>query len=481
MATEDIKKIISNSVKTKKEQIKFIQDEIIIADDQKAFYDKAIKKIEKKVFNEIEEVNRSFADIEKAYDAAIENGCKSDLFWRLTEFTPRDANSAEGRRDTYTFKCTKLTPFNYDTSVGIGTTMRDRIVYLDPNGELNYFSFDSYPGFDQRDNYGLKYYEEPFNVDIGNTLVGSFIGTCSLGSTKITVMNQTEDNLDFEPGQIISQCTKNNVLSIATKIEEVGIGTTTVNLTPVGIGSTQATVTVLKCNVPMAADATAPESDGSLVGFRVIDDPDDFKEGRKKYKIPFNRDPFNKQTISIASTGGIGVGKSVYLVQNGVFKREDSWDTGDAFKVNRDGDQYIFEPEVGPGRTFFKVGFDHKPININGSDADEGDERIYYGNVLANGTFYEELNSCPSSIVNDITDAIGISSDRETNLIDNNGIHQTLLTGSNALRSERNLISLKIFGMRKILGNENEDIDTLSNLDDILKDPNILKVVDEDD
>ena len=48
MATEDIKKIISNSVKTKKEQIEFIQDEIIITDDQKTFYDKAIKKIEKK-------------------------------------------------------------------------------------------------------------------------------------------------------------------------------------------------------------------------------------------------------------------------------------------------------------------------------------------------------------------------------------------------------------------------------------------------
>ena len=59
-------------------------------------------------------------------------------------------------------------------------------------------------------------------------------------------------------------------------------------------------------------------------------------------------------------------GKSVFLVQNGDTKKQDEWNTGDAFLVNTDGEQYIFEPEVGPGRIYFTLGFDDKPILFNG-------------------------------------------------------------------------------------------------------------------
>ena len=50
---------------------------------------------------------------------------------------------------------------------------------------------------------------------------------------------------------------------------------------------------------------------------------------------------------------------------------------------------------------------------------------------------------------------------------------------SNALREQRNQISLKIFGMRKILGSENGDIDTQKALGSILEDPTILDVIDD--
>ena len=49
MASDDIKNLIKNSVDVKKEQIGFIQDEIVIADDDKSFYDDAIEKIERHV------------------------------------------------------------------------------------------------------------------------------------------------------------------------------------------------------------------------------------------------------------------------------------------------------------------------------------------------------------------------------------------------------------------------------------------------
>ena len=475
MASEDIKKLIKKSVDVKVQQIGFVQDEIVIADDDKSFYDEAIEKIERHVFEQIEDVNRSFVEVQSAYNARIYDGCKTYLFLMYVGIVD---GMGEDPNEHY-FKCKKISANSYSSEVGIGTTTNLSVVNSD--GSISVYTLDSKIGLDRRDFYGLKYYEEPFNEDIGNSLIGSFIGTCSIGSTEITIMNLTENNTKYEPGQIISRCTKDGVLLIdPVKITEVGIGTLPVNLEPVGIASTQATVNILKTNVAMANSVTAPEPDNSLVSFRVIADPDDFLEGTKKYQIPFETDPFNDQVISIATTSNIGAGKSVYLVQNGVTTKQDEWNTGDAFKRNSDFEQYIFEPEVGPGRIYFTLGFGDKPILVGGGDAVEGSTRTTSNlSPIVLSNFYDSLNSCSSSIEQDITDALGISSTKETALANNDSVNQKLLVASNALRSQRNNISLKIFGMRKILGNENGDIDTFDGLNSILEDPTIFDVIDD--
>ena len=481
MASEDIKNLIKKSVDTKIEQIGFIQDEIVIADDDKSFYDEAIEKIERHVFEQIEDVNRAFFDVETAYLNRIDSPCRTDLFWRYVGMTPGDG---EKRDDVFHFRCTRLQATPYSDNVGVGDTEGTPIIdKLNPDGTSSTDTLtNSQLGFDRRDLYGLKYYEEPFNEDIGNSLIGSFIGTCSVGSTEITIMNFTDNNTKYEPGQIISRCTKSGVLLInPVKITEVGIGTLTVNLEPVGIASTEATVNIIKTNVAVGNSATAPEPDNSLVSFRVIADPEEFLKGRKKFKIPFNKDPFNDQIISIATTSTIGTGKSVYLVQNGVTKKQAEWNTGDIYKINDNGNFYITEPEVGPGRVYYKIGFGEKPIRLNGSDAVEGEQRndqSRYPNSSIS-PFYQTLPSCSSEISDAITDTLGISSTKETALIDNDSVNQTLLLASNALREQRNQISLKIFGMRKILGSENEDIDTQDALGSILEDPTILDVIDD--
>ena len=477
MASEDIKKLIKKSVDVKKQQIGFVQDEIVIADDDKSFYDEAIEKIERHVFEQIEDVNRSFADVQTAYQDRIDSPCRTDLFWRYVGFSSQP-------QDQYFFTCTKLkvTPYN---NVGFGSTTGGipTVIKLNSDGSTTTVNLENEFAFDRRDFYGLKYYEEPFNEDIDNSLIGSFIGTCSIGSTEITIMNLTDNNTKYEPGQIISRCTKAGVLIFdPVKITEVGIGTLPVNLEPVGIDSTQATVNIIKTNVAMGNSATAPEPDNSLVSFRVIADPEEFLKGRKKFQISFEKDPFNDQLISIATTSNIGAGKSVYLVQNGVTKKQDEWDTGDAFKRNSDFEQYIFEPEVGPGRIYFTLGFDEKPIRLDGSDAEEGDTRTKSGDFPAEtdiNPFYDSLNSCSSAIDDAITNTLGISSTKETSLISNDSVNQTLLVASNALREQRNQISLRIFGMRKLLGSENGDIDTQDTLGSILEDPTIFDVIDD--
>ena len=480
MASEDIKKLIKKSVDTKIQQIGFVQDEIVIADDDKSFYDDAIEKIERHVFEQTEDVNRSFADIQTAYQDRIDSPCRTDLFWRYVGFS--SGGEGQQAQDQYFFTCTKLkvTPYN---NVGFGSTTGGipTVIKLNSDGSTTTVNLENEFAFDRRDFYGLKYYEEPFNEDIGNSLIGSFIGTCSIGSTEITIMNLTDNNTKYEPGQIISRCTKAGVLIFdPVKITEVGIGTLPVNLEPVGIDSTQATVNIIKTNVAMGNSATAPEPDNSLVSFRVIADPDDFLEGTKKYQIPFEKDPFNDQVLSIATTSNIGAGKSVYLVQNGVTKKQAEWNTGDIYKINDDGDFYVTEPEVGPGRIYFRVGFDQKPIRFNGDDAEEGDLRTSSGGFPTPlDNFYEPCDSCSSAINDAITDALGIATAKETALTDNESVNQTLLQASNALREQRNQISLKIFGMRKILGSENDDIDTQDALGSILEDPTILDVIDD--
>ena len=480
MASEDIKKLIKKSVDIKVQQIGFVQDEIVIADDDKSFYDEAIEKIERHVFEEIEDVNRSFADVQTAYQDRIDSPCRTDLFWR---YVGSVTVGSERPTTTNYFLCTKLKVTPYSNNVGVGTTTATLTMSkLNSDGTTTTVNLENELAFDRRDFYGLKYYEEPFNEDIGNSLIGSFIGTCSVGSTEITIMNLTENNTKYEPGQIISRCTKPDVLLIdPVKITEVGIGTLTVNLNPVGIDSTQATVNILKTNVAMGNSATAPEPDNSLVSFRVIADPDDFLEGTKKYQIPFETDPFNDQVISIATTSNIGAGKSVYLVQNGVTTKQDEWNTGDIYKINDNGDFYVTEPEVGPGRIYFKLGFDEKPILLNGDDAEEGDVRTNIGGMPGPfpSPFYESLNSCSSAINDAITNTLGISSTKETALISNDSVNQILLVASNALRTQRNIFSLKIFGMRKILGSENSDIDTQNALNTILEDTTILDVIDD--
>ena len=111
MASEDIKNLIKKSVDTKIEQIGFIQDEIVIADDDKSFYDEAIEKIERHVFEQIEDVNRAFFDVETAYLNRIDSPCRTDLFWRYVGMTPGDG---EKRDDVFHFRCTRLqaTPYS---------------------------------------------------------------------------------------------------------------------------------------------------------------------------------------------------------------------------------------------------------------------------------------------------------------------------------------------------------------------------------
>ena len=488
MLSTELVKRAQEDIDFKTMNIEKLQDQIVEFDDQKSLYDEGIVKIETTLLNRLDDVNKSFDAVSEAYDAAIASDCKSDLFWRVVDFL------SGGEEDEFTLECTRLNPGGYsltDTNIvgiaGIGST----VAYVGVTGivtyypasqtygneieEINDFVNNPYFGFDRRNRYGLKIYSEPFDKDIGDTLIGEFIGTCSIGSTELTVMQSVGAGLTFGVGQIIVSAGKPTIFPNNAKI--VGISTALKDIRSIpstGIGSTAVTVNILSMNTVCGAPASAPESDGSFVEFRALDDPIAFRfGGRKRYDIPFNQDPFTPQTISIANTSILGTGISAYIDNSGVNVKFASWNSALKFLPLEHGGQV--EPEVGAGQAFYRVGFGHAPVD-GGTRASEGD-RITVTAPLSSNTLYTSLTACSTQIDDAITNALGISSTKETALTTQGSENVILEQSNNALRTERNRIQLGIHGTRKILGQLNEEMDELESLQILINSTTVSDVV----
>ncbi len=488
MLSTELVKRAQEDIDFKAMNIEKLQDQIVEFDDQKSLYDTGIVKIETTLLNRLDDVNKSFDAVSEAYDAAIASDCKSDLFWRVVDFL------AGSEEDEFTLECTRLNPGGYsltgtniDSLAGIGSTVAyvgvtGDVIYYPASQtygneieEINDFVNNPYFGFDRRNRYGLKIYSEPYDKDIGNTLIGEFIGTCSIGSTELTVMQSVGAGLTFGAGQIIVSTGKNIIFPNNAKI--VGVGTTTRDIRSIpstGIGSTGVTVNILIMDQVCGANASAPESDGSFVEFRALDDPVAFRfGGRKRYDIPFNQDPFTPQTISIANTSILGTGISAYIDNSGVNVKFASWNSALKFLPLEHGGQV--EPEVGAGQAFYRVGFGHAPVD-GGTRASEGD-RITVTAPLSSNTLYTSLTACSTQIDDAITNALGISSTKETALTTQGSENVILEQSNNALRTERNRIQLGIHGTRKILGTLNEEMDELESLQVLINSTTVSDVV----
>ena len=76
---------------------------------------------------------------------------------------------------------------------------------------------------------------------------------------------------------------------------------------------------------------------------------------------------------------------------------------------------------------------------------------------------------------------MGVASTKETDLIGAGSVRNLKAAGLNALRGERNeKYSLRIWGMRVSIGQQNEDMDRLSTLRTYLGDDTIREVMDKE-
>ena len=473
------------------ESIDDLQSRVVIVDNDKLPYDQAIYKLDKDLLDQCEVVNKAFNDVETAYNDRIIGVCKTDMFWRVTQI-----NSSVSPVE-YSLVCTKLNGGGYTELtkggvVGLGST----VSFLHPNGTVTDFpcndriqeelsiGFGYTFGFDPRNYYGIKYYNEPYSDDIGDTLVGGFIGTITQGQSTLTVMNPVGSGLSeaLAIGQII-EAIDLNVFSGTTKI--TGITTGLVDLRKieslVGIAETLSKVNILTVDSTALRSVRAPLDNGNYGNFEVLDDPANFaNSGREKYSLSKDADPFIPQTVGIMQTANIGAGVSIALDNSGYPTSAMPWNpTLNGYSIQPSGVPIIRPPKVGSGKCFWRVGFSAYPRASVGSAAkaaEDAEITIEIGDIA---NMYGTLSSCSAALESAITDAVGVSSTKETALVGDASARTTKEEGLNALREERNEdYSLPIFGMRVGIGAQNEIVDRLITLQQHLDNLTIRNVID---
>ena len=484
-----------------------LQTRVVIVDNDKLPYDQAIYKLDKDLFDQCIDVNRAFGVVETAYQDRINAtpSCRSDLFWRITNIndlvTPTE----------YSVVCTKLSgggysqksDFKFPSSEDEDNYFGNTLIVLRPNSSVQVFPINSQNarnlgvgytfGFEPRNYYGVKYYHEPYSDDIGSTLVGSFIGTITQGQSTLTIMNPVGAGLSelLAVGQIIEPQNV-SVFSSVAKISGITTGLTDLrNIESlVGIADTLSFVNILTVDQVALQTLEAPQDDGTYPSFDILDDPDNFADqGRQKYALNKESEPFLPQTVGIMQTANLGIGISIALDQSGYPTAAMAWDPnleGFVVEYSSNGTALagpVEAPKVGSGVCFWRAGFQHYPITSGGSAAAEGDTRTIESGDL--GTAYAAFGSpptstCSTAIESAITDAIGIASAKETTLRGaNDTTNPTKVEGLNALRAERNDdYSLPIWGMRCGIGAENEMVDRLITLQAHLDDLTIRDVID---
>jgi len=465
---------IVSDLSQKKQQaydgVEFLQKNILVKDVDKEKYDAAIVSIDADLFVEVNNVNDKLQDVKDAYQARLDAGCRTDLFWRVLGVSTTPAGGG-GTNEYYNLQVTKLSLSGY-TSAGIGSTSGvglgtdGSVAFLDNVGGITTYPARSLFGFDEKNLYGLKYYDEPSQRDVGDTFVTSFIGTISIGSNILTVMSPigSGTTLGITTGQFIS-ASKTGIFPTSSG-EIVSIGTTLADLSTlsgvgntVGVGTTTQLVSTLTLDSVVAVGASAPEQDGSYVTFTVFQSPAGIGTTAISYfRIDFTSNPFSPQTLGIMNSSQYGIGKSVFYDNSGYSSNSQTWRPEFARPEISEDFPAVTEPEVGAGKIYYTVGFSDYPVNPFGGSVSEGDTLSIDTSLFGAVNLYQTASACPTEETN-LTNAISDANTAESNIQSGLGDFTYKIDAVNAMRDLRTDIQLEIWGNRQAIGGLADDID----------------------
>lgn len=466
---EDIKK----KAEEKNTNISFFRDQIILVDAEKVQYDTAINILDNDLLFKIDEVNDTLYATQTAYQDRINVGCRTDLFWRVVGFSTGD--TFLGTFDIFTLRCTKLSLLAYQTigdePVGTGDTSYGNILsYYNGTNQID-FSLKNLLGWIDDNLHGIKYYDEPITEDIGNTTVGSFIGTVGTATTTLTVMVPFDSGIGdlFKVDQLVISSKEGVFPQSSNRI--VGIETGLADLSEVSVGIGTTVVNVLILDDITISNAFAPEPDGSFVTFTVLDDPSNISNV-SEYTLPFEKNPFSPQTIGIMNLDNIGIGRSIVYDNSGNLSNTQSWKPENAIQGIEDVPDVV-EPSVGAGKIYYKEGFNQRPINpSNGSPATENQSIT----VTFLTGLYESLSSCPTQETN-LTNAINVRDAKEVEFASELSDFNILLEASSALRNERDIFNSRIWGLRQSIGGEIDEIDRYNALETYIESSTVNNII----
>lgn len=444
-----VSKIIKDDITKKREQkeenIRNYRQELLVVDAEKEPYDAAVKALDLDMLASISEVNQAMYETQTAYQNRINSGCYSDLFWRVTGSNETGLNLIVDQ----------LNPVGYGYSV----------IYVEPvTGVVTTLESITKVGLTTQNLYGLKYYDQPYLKDIGDTTLGTFIGQIGLGSTILNIISQTAEELivGFETGNVIT-CSKAGVFPSPTNTI-VGFGTTVVT----GITTSLSDITGISTDVfyttsILLKDATIgfsslPEVDGSYVNYTVVISPEDLEaqQPRFRYKVKFTKNPYSPETIGILDSTTAGSGYRVKLDNSGNPSATQDWKP--ELKGTEKQGEKVKEPNVGADRIYFKTGFSYRPV-VGGNPVTKG--TTLTGIATASlPSYYGATPSCSSSVNDSISSAISNQTEKVNSLT-----IASIEDAANGIRDERNEYSLRIWGMRQSIGNQNDELDKLEALD----------------
>ena len=382
------------------------------------------------------------------------------MFWKITGFSTSGGGGSPISYD-FSLEVDQLGDVGYATS----------ITHLDSSGGITTYAAGTVVigTGNQSDNlYGLKYYDQRYLKDIGDTTVGEFIGVVGAGSTELAIVSQISDELiqEYEPTNLVISGKEGLFSGDYNTI--VGFGSTTIYSTEIetitGIATTALEVSTIILQNNTVGFASLPESDGSYVTFTIVTDPDDEQalQERFKYSVKFTKNPFSPETIGIMNSSTLGRRYKIE-VDNRV-KPPETQEWKPELEGTEKKGETIKEPKVGAGKIYYKIGFTDEPVDALGDPASKGDTRSVsiasYNPALVASQVYSPISQSGCGSLN-----TAISTAETTRDAAESSLSTTdKLNAANALREERNKYALQIWGLRQSIGGENDEVDRYNSL-----------------
>lgn len=458
--SDDLVRDSRNKAAQKINNINHFKTQVLLTDAEKELYDEGIIAIDSDLFSDITSTNDTLYAVKNAYQARIDAGCRTDLFWKISGITTSDGG---GGSVIYNFSLVA------DQLGDVGYA--DSITYLDSSGGITTYAAGTVVigSGNQEDNlYGIKFYDQPYLKDIGDTTIGEFIGFIGAGSTELAIISQVSDELiqEYEVTNLVISG-KDGLFS-GDYNTIVGFGSTVVYSNEIetitGIATTALEVSTIILQNNTVGFASLPESDGSYVTFTIVTDPDDPQAqlARFDYSVPFTKNPFSPEAIGIMNSSTLGRGYKIEVDNSGNPPQTQEWKP-ELEGTEKKGKE-IREPVVGAGKIYYKIGFTDEPVDALGDPVSKGDTRIISSTVYNPITIAAAAYSSISQTGCAALDSAISTAESARNSAESALSATDKVNAANALREERNKYALQIWGLRQSIGGENDEVDRYNSL-----------------